>query len=235
MLWKKNWAPEAVLALIGGIVAVFFTGGVALGLLRQAGVAGFASEVSTGSVLLGTMTFQGAVIVLGTVFLKFHDSGWREALGGTNWPAGLGLAAGLLVLMTPLMFGLKYASELALHKLHFQVEDQLAVKMVLDARPWVRVYLVFFAVVIAPLGEEFFFRGLLFSTAKRFGRPRLGWVGVSLLFALIHWNAPTFLPLFVLALGLTWLYEKTEGLLAPVIAHSLFNTANLVLLCLQTQ
>jgi membrane protease YdiL (CAAX protease family) len=55
-------------------------------------------------------------------------------------------------------------------------------------------------------------------------------VGVSFLFALIHLNAPIFLPLFALALALTWLYEKTEGLLAPVLAHSLFNAANLLLL-----
>jgi membrane protease YdiL (CAAX protease family) len=53
---------------------------------------------------------------------------------------------------------------------------------------------------------------------------------VSFLFALIHLSAPNFLALFALALALTWLYEKTEGLLAPVMAHGLFNAANLVLL-----
>jgi len=84
--------------------------------------------------------------------------------------------------------------------------------------------------VLAPLGEEFFFRGLLFSTAKRFGWPKLGWLGASGLFALSHLNVPTLLPLFVLALALTWLYEQTEGLLAPVLAHSLFNAANLLAL-----
>ena len=40
------------------------------------------------------------------------------------------------------------------------------------------------------------------------------------------------MPLFVLALVLTWLYEKTDSLLAPIAAHALFNAANLVLLCL---
>ena len=38
------------------------------------------------------------------------------------------------------------------------------------------------------------------------------------------------LPLFVLALALTWLYDRTDGLLAPVMAHGLFNAANVVLL-----
>jgi membrane protease YdiL (CAAX protease family) len=33
-----------------------------------------------------------------------------------------------------------------------------------------------------------------------------------------------------LALCLTWLYEKTGGLLAPILAHGLFNLANLILL-----
>jgi len=33
---------------------------------------------------------------------------------------------------------------------------------------------------------------------------------------------------------LTWLYEKTDCLLAPILVHSLFNAANLVLLLFPT-
>ena len=44
-----------------------------------------------------------------------------------------------------------------------------------------------------------------------------------------------FIPLFVLALALTWLYEKTGSLLAPIVAHSLFNAANLALLILANE
>lgn len=231
MLWKKSWEPEAVLALIGGIVASLFFGNVAAGLLRQAGVAGFKSVDSAGYVLLATLSFQGSAILFGTVFLKFHDSGWREVFGSTSWKRCLGLAVVVLALVTPIMLVLKSASVLALRKMHWEIEDQEAVQMIISAKsPWLSAYWILFTVVLAPLGEEFLFRGLLFSTAKRFGWPKLGWVGVSFLFALIHLSAPIFLPLFVLALALTWLYEKTEGLLAPVMAHSLFNAANLVLL-----
>ena len=220
-----------MLALIGGIVAAFFFGNVVAGLLRQAGVGGFQGDDSLGNVLVATLSFQGAAVVLGTVFLKFHDMSWREVFGGTGWKRCLGLALAVLAAVGPAMFGLKFLSEMLLHKLHFPVPDQRAVELLLSAKtPWLSAYLVFFAVVLAPLGEEFFFRGLLFSTAKRYGWPKLGWLGVSFLFALIHVNAPTFLPLFALALALTWLYEKTEGLLAPVMAHSLFNAANLLLL-----
>jgi membrane protease YdiL (CAAX protease family) len=50
---------------------------------------------------------------------------------------------------------------------------------------------------------------------------------VSLLFALIHLNLAALFPLFVLALAFTWLYEHTDNLLAPIVAHALFNAANL--------
>ena len=61
------------------------------------------------------------------------------------------------------------------------------------------------------------------------------WFVASLLFAAIHGSAPVFLPLFVFALALTWLYERTEGLLAPMLAHGLFNAANLIILLSQTE
>ena len=232
MLWKKTWELEAVLALIGGIVAAFFFGNVAAGLLLQAHVSGFKTDLSIGTVLLATLSFHGAAIVLGTVFLVTQDSDWRDILGNAGWKRCLGLACGALVVMAPVILGLEYASEIVLKKMHWPVESQEAVKMILDAPPGIRVYLAIFAVVLAPVAEEFFFRGLLFSMAKQYGWPKLGWFGVSFLFALMHVNAPTFLPLFALALALTWLCERTDGLLAPIIAHSLFNSANLILLLL---
>jgi len=81
------------------------------------------------------------------------------------------------------------------------------------------------------VAEEFIFRGLLYPLVKQLGSPRFAWFGVNALFALIHLDAGTLVPLFVLALALTWLYERTDNLLAPIAGHSLFNVANLVLLC----
>ncbi len=207
MLSKKTWEPEAVLALVGTVVVSYILGNVAAGLLHQAGVIGFKSDVSLGYVLLPPMSFHGVVIVAGTAFSKIsRHEGWRDIFGATGWKRlSAALASLALLAITPLVFVLKYVSELVLQKLHWPLEDQAAVEMILNARLGVRVYLFFFALVLVPLAEEFFFRGLLFSLAKRHGWPKLGWFGVSFLFALAHANAPTFLPLFVLALGLTWL------------------------------
>jgi len=230
MLWKKTWEPEAVLTLLGGIVAAFVLGNLAGGLLHQAGIVGFRGTESLGSVLLTTLSFHGAAIVLGTIFLKRHHSSWREVLGRTGWVHCLALSCVVLVAAAPVLYGVKWISDFVWFHVFGDVEDQAAVELILGSKLWLRCYLVFFAVVLTPVAEEFVFRGLLFSTAKRYGWPRAGRVGVSLLFALIHFNGPAFLPLFLLALVLTWLYEVTEGLLAPMLAHSAFNAANLAVL-----
>jgi membrane protease YdiL (CAAX protease family) len=235
VLWKKTWQPEVVLMLASGIVLAFFSTSLAAELLRHFGVAGFVKLNGPGSVLLATLGFHGAAIVAAVVFLKLHAVGWREALGlnQARWKFHLLFAAVLLAAVVPVMIDLKFISEMALEKMGWATNDQLAVEMFLAVKSgWLRVYLAVFAVVIAPVAEEFIFRGLLFSAAKKMGWPKLGGLVVSLLFAAIHMNAPTFLPLFAFALALTWMYERTEGLLAPMLAHSTFNAANLGLLLL---
>ena len=53
---------------------------------------------------------------------------------------------------------------------------------------------------IAPLAEEILFRGILYSAVKQAGFPRIALWGSVLLFAVVHMNAVTFVPLVVLAL-----------------------------------
>src|SRR5262249_54577062 len=46
----------------------------------------------------------------------------------------------------------------------------------------------------------------------------------SLLFATMHASAwPSPVPLFVLALGLGWLAQRTQSIVGPVVLHALFN------------
>jgi membrane protease YdiL (CAAX protease family) len=182
------------------------------------------------------LSFQGAAWILIIIFLKLHDLGWRDAFGfrNANLKRSLLLAAGTLALALPVVLGLQQVSALALHKFGWPPEDQRAVELIANAKSvWLRGYLAFFAMVLAPVAEEFVFRGVLFPFVKQLGWPKLAWFGVSFLFALIHLNAPSFVPLFVLALVFTWVYQKTDCLLAPIAAHSLFNTANLVILFAQ--
>ena len=133
----------------------------------------------------------------------------------------------------PVAWSLQIISGKMLTHLGWPPEEQVVVTLLTNAKLWwMQIYLGVFAVVLAPVAEEFIFRGLLYPFIKQLGYPRAALVGISLVFALIHDDAAAFVPLFVLALALTWLYEKTDNLLAPITAHALFNAANLALLSL---
>lgn len=238
MLSQKPWRAEAVIQLIAGVFVCICAGMVVAGVLQKSGLAAFRSPDSFAGILVATLSFQGAAWVLIFFFLKAHGVDWRDAFGfrNANLRNALLLAAGVLVVALPVVLGLQQCSALALQKFGWPPEDQRAVELIANADSWwLGGYLAFFAMVLAPVAEEFIFRGVLFPYFRQRGWPKLAWFGVSFLFAAIHFNAPTFLPLFVLALVLTWLYEQTGCLLAPIAAHSLFNTANLVLIHFQTQ
>ena len=110
-------------------------------------------------------------------------------------------------------WSLQFISGIVLTRLGWPPGEQVAVMLISGAKSWwMQIYLGVFAVVLAPVAEEFIFRGLLYPFFKQLGYPRLALFGVSLAFAAIHFDAATFVPLFVLALALTWLYELTDSL-----------------------
>jgi membrane protease YdiL (CAAX protease family) len=237
MLSEKPWRTEAVMQLCVAQVACLCLGMVAVGLLHKLGVTGFKHEESFGNILVGTLSFQGATWLLIPFFFRQHQIGWRAAFGfrGPKIRQPLLLTLGFIVVFAVVLL-LQAASIRVLETLGFPPDDQAAVKLLTDAKSvWTTVYLGVFAVVLAPVAEEFVFRGMLFPFVKQLGFPKLAWFGVSFLFARIHLNAPTLVPLFVFALALTWLYDRTDNLLAPITAHALFNASNLALLLWQNR
>jgi len=88
------------------------------------------------------------------------------------------------------------------------------------------------AVVLAPLAEEVFFRGLLQSLLRRvLHGPRAAIVATSIFFALIHAPAePQAVPsLFALSLAMGYNYERTGRLVSPIVIHAIFNAVALLL------
>jgi membrane protease YdiL (CAAX protease family) len=233
VLSQKPWRIESVLLFFAALFCCFFLTAVIALTLQKFHVAGFVNQDDFGFLLLGTLGVHGAAWILIFIFLWLHQVNWRDAFGfrGPNLGKALLLALGVLILILPITGGLKNLSDLAFEKIGWQTENQRAIEMFLHAKSfWYRAYLGFFAVVLAPVAEEFIFRGILFPFFKQRGFPKLAWFGVSFLFALIHGNPPIFISLFVLALALTWLYEKTDNLLAPIAVHASFNGINLIAL-----
>jgi membrane protease YdiL (CAAX protease family) len=235
MLSAKPWRPEVVIWFCAAQLVSLCLGLAIIGLLEKAGFAAFHQPGGSGAVLLGTLAFQGATWALIFIFLRLHRVNWRDAFGwhraelNRAWFPAVTVVIALLPVVCLL---LQCVFIYTLTKIGWQPETETAVTVLTSAKVWwLRAYLGVFTVAIAPVAEEFVFRGMLYPLVKQRGWPRLAWFGISFLFALIHWDAAAFVPLFLLALVLTWLYEKTDSLLAPITAHAFFNAVNLVLLC----
>ena len=95
--------------------------------------------------------------------------------------------------------------------------------------PWAPVTLWLGAVIVAPIAEECFFRGIVQTVVVTLWRRR--WVAVltaSVLFGLAHgaqWQAVPALTALGLMLG--YLYEREGALAGPILLHTLFNLKTL--------
>lgn len=236
MLSVRPWRPLAVLQFFAALLFCVVLGGAVSASLGHLGVPGFVGLKDFGNVVLGTLSFQGLSCVIAILFMRRHQVDWRDGFGlrDPQLKRAIKIALVFFVILLPVVWLLQSACVFGLTRLGWPPDEQEAVKLLESADSWwARAYLAMFAAVLAPVSEEFIFRGLLYPFIKQLGWPRLAFIGVSLLFALIHWHAAIFLPLFVLAMGLTWLYEKTDNLFAPILVHALFNAINLLMLALK--
>lgn len=93
-------------------------------------------------------------------------------------------------------------------------------------------------VLLAPLAEECFFRGLLFQGLHRKNRI-LAYAVSTVCFALVH--VVSYLPaygpvnsLLILlqyvpaGIALAWTYEKADTIFAPILIHTLVNTISII-------
>jgi membrane protease YdiL (CAAX protease family) len=93
-----------------------------------------------------------------------------------------------------------------------------------------RIMIIFFAVAIAPVTEEFLFRFFLYGVLRRYFGRFFGLVSNSLLFAAVHAHLPSFAPLFVLGSCFTLAYEWSGSILVSMTMHALFNSVSLIAL-----
>jgi membrane protease YdiL (CAAX protease family) len=105
-------------------------------------------------------------------------------------------------------------------------EPQAAEQAIAIVDPWLVVLAI---VILAPIAEEVFFRGVVFNAWLREGGRRWAFIGSSALFALIHISLVALVPIFLLGLALAWVYQRTGNLLAPIAMHATVNGISVAL------
>jgi len=231
ILVRRAWRLEGF-ALRAGLLLTCLYGGLFLGAWAQK-IAGQASP-SLGHMVIALLSFQGAALVWVSLFLHEHGTSWTEGFGFRNqWQHCLLWGIIVACVFLPLGLGLKWVSAEVVVRLHFKAEEQQVVQTLqMDPTGPGRFIFGLFTVFLVPPAEEAIFRGVFYSWAKQAGFPRLALWGTAVFFGAIHLNLISFIPLTLLAVALTLLYERTDNLLAPITTHALFNGVNFALLYL---
>lgn len=95
--------------------------------------------------------------------------------------------------------------------------------------------LVIFAVLLAPIVEELIFRGCIYRFFKSQTSLLLAQFISGVIFALIHANLLSFVPLILVGILLARSYEKSGNILVPICFHALFNGFSLLMLLIVNQ
>jgi CAAX protease family protein len=185
----------------------------------------------------GELTLVGAVVILVSTQLALLFVSWlfvarpkalaalpsfpgRDPAGALLTGAGWGIGA--WVMSTAAIVIMAWLLE----AIGLPPEPQAAERAIALVDPWLVVLAV---VILAPIAEEVFFRGVVFNAWLREGGRRWAYVGSAALFAIIHLSLVSLVPIFLLGLALAWVYERTGNLLAPIAMHAVVNGISVLL------
>jgi uncharacterized protein len=211
--WPAWTAP---VALIGGLVVA-----VVGALLVDVPALALGVNVSAEHLPNGLQVADTAVQDAGFVFVAvfFAQLGGR---GAAAWQFGL--------LATPLWRAVRWMVFVGLGFLLFSLVWKVAVnppeEKVLE-QIGTGVLSAALTCVIAPIGEEFLFRGFIFTALRNWRGPWTAAVISGLLFGLVHVGSAPLLdlvPLAALGFGLCVLYRQTGSLYPCIAVHSLNNS-----------
>jgi membrane protease YdiL (CAAX protease family) len=168
------------------------------------------------------IVFGEAVLLLPAWYFTVHKYGasWAD-LGLRNFqPQAVGVGCGLM--SVSLAFNFIYASLLGLFGLEIQPDIELMFKA--TNFPWA---VLFGGAIVAPLVEEIFFRGFVFTGL----RGRWGWSKAAMasagLFALAHIVPTSILPIFILGMIFAFLYQISGSIWPAILMHMLTNSVAL--------
>ena len=234
MLSEKPWKSDEIPYLLGGLLICMSFGSVLSGIVLSLPVFKEAENPDFASTILVTaIFFHLPILALVHWSLRGPGATWASAFGFSRdrwkrWTA-LGVFAAFLGLLQANLIG--NGLDWLFTKLGTEAVEQKPVTVLRDSNVlWEQIVFGIHAVLLAPFVEEVMFRGVLYPIFKQMGYRRLSLWGTSILFGLIHSNLLTFIPLTIFAVMLVHLYEETDNLAAPILAHALFNATNFAIL-----
>lgn len=227
----ERYRGPAVFVLL--LMAVLLGTVVALGAGDAAAALFNGGELSVGgSLLILTSTQIGLLVVTGGLVVAPRALAGVRLVGRTRLGRSLLIGLGAAI---PAWIGATLLGALAATLLQ-------AVGLTEEAGPvdsFIKrgdptVILIAF-LLVAPVAEEIFFRGVVYNAWERERGPWVAVIGSAALFAAIHTSLFALVPIFALGVALALLYRSTRSLAATMALHAGFNTISVAIALLERQ
>ena len=194
--------------------------------------AGLVSIASGQDPSLGSMLAVDGIAKIGTLALAIvaHRLVMKGHEPARPAPAERSIRAGALagLAFVPIMLAIAFAQEQAYDSVGWEFEGQKLVRDAMRGDDSTLLSLAFFAVVVAPVYEEWIFRFWLFGGLRRFMTPWTATLVSATAFSLYHLEPDAFPVTFALGLVAGFLRERTGGLHAPIALHACYNAVQVL-------
>lgn len=218
--------------------------GFVLGSLAAAPVFALLGDTTDGGASGVSELMQGIIVDIvlmatALVWLRSRHAGWREALrlvppSRIGREVAIGVGLGVLV---RIVAGIAAAIVIAVLVAATGEDVNVPEQVVGDLSGVELVVFALFAAVVAPITEEFVFRGLLFRSIRDRHGVAAGAIVSALLFGVIHYVPGPWpdavalqITMVVTGLGLALVYEWRKTLLTPIVGHVAFNLIAVVVI-----
>ncbi|QBG47576.1 CPBP family intramembrane metalloprotease [Verrucomicrobia bacterium S94] len=227
ILANRSWETRQVFMLLGTLVMLYLA-------------AGFTGQFFQGErrPLLPYIQLLVTLIIYVVLML---EAGIISRIRGGSWTKNLGVdrscfrkirfAPLIYLAAIPLIIVASKLYQLLLSLLlRNEPELQEVVEIVSRDMSLLKMLYIGMAVFAAPVYEELLYRGVFFPFMVKRSNLTIGTVLVSVLFAVMHNNAGSLIPLMLLSVVLSLAYWRTGSLWVSIGVHMLFNAVTVIAL-----
>ena len=211
-----------------GVAALFLAGAQEVYAL-QGGLQGAPAQPPVGLAMTTTVLFYlGILMGLWLLVVRRRGVHWRDlglAAPRPAWSPPVLLLILLFVIgSTLILVAVTLVAELLGSSASIVTEGNI-----LSGGPIPIAVAVLTSLLLAPVAEELFFRGVLYQALRQRMGALLATAGSALLFTLVHARSTMAPEALLLGVVLTMMFERTNSLYPSICMHMLYNGAILLL------
>ncbi len=222
--WGWRECALGVAAAIVSLILLFTVVAIVIG------TGGAGNEQSVRALAIGlvaTIVLEASLFGIALTLTAGRFPGGLQLLGWRPRPISQWIGWSVLAVLLAWTTLLGYVGILKAAKLESWLPKSNVPQGLFDHRPTVALA-IFLTVVAAPVVEETFFRGFLFSGMRRSLGFSLAATVSGLLFALAHFSPTLIVPFTIIGVIFAFTYWRTGTLLASITAHMTFNLVSVL-------